>query len=1180
MGDFLEILRFELRLQIRSPMFAGLLAVFFAIHLLTMAQIGIHVSDNQLIANNSAYVIFRIELVLSVFGMLPSVIFVVNAATRDQALGTADFFYTTPASKLAYLLGRFSGGVICALLVGLAGVAGTFAGTFMPSLDADRLAAFDWRPYVLVFTTMVAPNLLVFCAFAFAIATLTRSAVMSFAMVLVFLVAALIANNPAIAQGAAWLTYVDPFGGVAVERLTRYWTVDELNTIAPIANLPANRLLWLGLAALALTATVLKFRLAHAPTGRAWLKNPFAGRAMPAPAPAGQTWRSRFGISGAAAQFASQWRMDLRSVLLSPLFWLVVVLTVGSALSEISGKVSALMDLPLHPVTSQMLGFVRYGLLQFILIVIVFYSGILIHREREHRLHEIVGAAPYPDWLPLVSKIATLCTVLMVLLAATVLTSIVWQLAHGQHQLDLAVYLQSVFIFSGFYFCMLAVLACLLQTLAPGKWSGMLLVTAAMIVLLSLEPAGFEHVLYGFRIPFVIYSDMNGFGQFLAPTYSLIGYWAAFCFLLIVAGHLVMPRGAAAGLGQRLRGAGRRFTPGVRALAAAAAVVFLILGSWIFYNTNVLNTYETAKSRLEAKADYERRYGAFKGAPGPAVSDINLTLDLFASERRLRSGGRAMLRNTEAAPLSEIFVSVDPRLRVERLAVEGASLAVQDRRLGVFRFKLARPMQPGGEAAMTWTLERANHGFVNSGSDTDVVENGTFVDIQAVMPFPAYDGDREIEGAGDRKRLGLAPQPRLPALGDPAWINKIGFVADSRPTFQVVFSTDADQIAVAPGALKRDWTEAGRRYFDYQMEIPTRPAISFTSARYKVVHRQSNGVDIAVYYDAKHPWNVDTLVNTSDTALAYFSREFAPYPLSHFRLAEFAGYRTLAQAHAGMINYSENVGFTNDLSHWADLDYTTIHELAHQWWGGLAYGARMQGRQILNEGLAQYSTFMVFKQQPDQRWVRRIMAKTNRQYLAARSNESVGEQPVIMTEDQGYISYNKAAMGIYWLQELIGPEKVHQALRSYLAKFAMQPAPFPTSLDLVAELRAVAGPEYQGLITDLFEKIMLYDVQVTAASVRPVGGEYEVAMEITGRQFQADGRGKETEVPLDTWFDLVVFPPGGDLTALTPLYKSHQRIHTGKQRITVRVPEKPGAVGVDPYLLMIDRRPEDNVRRL
>ena len=480
---------------------------------------------------------------------------------------------------------------------------------------------------------------------------------------------------------------------------------------------------------------------------------------------------------------------------------------------------------------------------------------------------------------------------------------------------------------------------------------------------------------------------------------------------------------------------------------------------------------------------------------------------------------------------------------------------------------------------MTWSATRANRGFANSGSDIEIVGNGTFVDLIGVMPIPQYDGERELTSAGERKRMRLPPAARLPTLGDPAWIDKIDFGADSRLDFSAVFSTDADQIAIAPGSLRREWTKAGRRYFDYALEIPIRPAISFTSARYRLARRDDHGVAVEVYYDPHHPWNVPTLANTSGAALAYFSREFAPYPLSFFRVAEFAGYRTQAQAHAGTINYSESVGFTNDLSHWAPLDYTTIHELAHQWWGGLAYGARMQGRQILNEGLAQYSTFMVFKQQPDQRWVRQILAKTNKGYLAARSNESVGEQPVILTEDQGYISYNKAPLAMYWLQELIGPEKVHLALRNYLAKFGMKTEPLPTSRDLVDELRAVAGPEYQTLITDLFEKIMLYDVRMNAVSVRPVGGEYEVTMDIAARQFEADAKGKETEVPLDTWFDVVVFPASSEPTdTLTPLYHEHRRIHTGSQRIVVRVPGKPGAAGVDPYHLMIDRTPDDNTR--
>ena len=110
MRAFLDVLRFELRVQGTSPMFYGVLLLFFAIHLLTMAQTGIDLSDNELININSAYLIFRTELVLSVFGMLPALIFVVSAATRDHERNTVESFYVTPVARLPFLLGRFSGG--------------------------------------------------------------------------------------------------------------------------------------------------------------------------------------------------------------------------------------------------------------------------------------------------------------------------------------------------------------------------------------------------------------------------------------------------------------------------------------------------------------------------------------------------------------------------------------------------------------------------------------------------------------------------------------------------------------------------------------------------------------------------------------------------------------------------------------------------------------------------------------------------------------------------------------------------------------------------------------------------------------------------------------------------------------------------------------------------------------
>jgi aminopeptidase N len=286
------------------------------------------------------------------------------------------------------------------------------------------------------------------------------------------------------------------------------------------------------------------------------------------------------------------------------------------------------------------------------------------------------------------------------------------------------------------------------------------------------------------------------------------------------------------------------------------------------------------------------------------------------------------------------------------------------------------------------------------------------------------------------------------------------------------------------------------------------------------------------------------------------------------------------QAGVGTIAYSEGSGFLIDLRGWDYLDYATLHELAHQWWGDV-YGARMQGRQFLNEGLAQYSTAMAYKQFAHPVVLRRVLTGFHDGYLAGRSEETVAEQPVVKTEDQAYLSYNKAPLALYALQELIGADKVNGALRAYHARFVAMRPPFPTSLDLVAELRKVAGPEHQRLITDLFERIVLYDVGVAAAKARAVDGAYEVELTITATQLEAAADGAETQVPLDAEFQIAVFPESGlDAAQLEPLYLRHHRLHDGTQQITVRVAAKPGAVGVDPFHLMIDRKRADNLLRL
>ena len=191
--------------------------------------------------------------------------------------------------------------------------------------------------------------------------------------------------------------------------------------------------------------------------------------------------------------------------------------------------------------------------------------------------------------------------------------------------------------------------------------------------------------------------------------------------------------------------------------------------------------------------------------------------------------------------------------------------------------------------------------------------------------------------------------------------------------------------------------------------------------------RRLAGVAIEIYHDAKHAWNVRTMLDTAKTGLGLFSREYAPYPASLVQDFGVSALPDRGPASPGGVAYSESAGFLTDLHGATLLDYTTAHELAHQWWGGLIYGARMQGRQMLNETMAQYSTLMVFKQQEDPEWLRRMLAATHSNYLDGSSRENVGEQPLIYTEDQGNISYNKGALVMFALQDLIGADRMHRA---------------------------------------------------------------------------------------------------------------------------------------------------------
>jgi hypothetical protein len=195
-------------------------------------------------------------------------------------------------------------------------------------------------------------------------------------------------------------------------------------------------------------------------------------------------------------------------------------------------------------------------------------------------------------------------------------------------------------------------------------------------------------------------------------------------------------------------------------------------------------------------------------------------------------------------------------------------------------------------------------------------------------------------------------------------------------------------------------------------------------------------------------------------------------------------------------------------------------------------------------------------------------------YLRGRAQERDEEKPLLRVEPlQGYIHYNKGGQVMYALQDYIGEERVSQALAKLVKDFGFKGAPYPTSLDMVNDLRQVTPPEFQYLYEDWFENITIFDNRAVSASYSTLpDGKYQVRISVEAKKYRADGKGQEHLIPVHDLVDIGVQDADGKF-----LYLQKQKIDQERQEFTVTVDKVPSQAGIDPLIKLIDRNPDDNV---
>jgi len=928
---------FEVRYWLRQPM----VYIFMLINALLV--FGAVATENVNIGGgtgnvfkNAPFVAYQFYSVMSFIGLLMVTAFVNGTAIRDFTSNTAQIVFSTPVSKAGYLIGKFLGSTFVAALPLLGVTLGIVVGSMMPWLDPIRVGPNLMPHHAQAFLLIALPNVLFSAAIIFAVAVLVRTTMASFITAIALIVGYSIAGSFITdIENETLGAMLDPFGGVAMELVTKYWTVEDKNTMMlPNGGVMLwNRLLWIGVSIVIFLFGYLRFSFtervqkAKATNGDADVKPALTTVALPKVA-------LDFSSTSARKQFRTLFISDLKGILKSTPFIIIITLGLLQLFTSLA-FVTSMYGNTTYPVTYNVIDLMRGSLFIYLMIIVTFYGGQLVWKERDPKMDGITNALPMPTRTGLLAKLAALISVVFVVHLVGVGAGMITQLANGYTRLQPLVYL-TYFIIPGILTYLLwSVLAFLVHILVNNKYLGFFVFIVVVVLNLfawsAADVASNLVILNGSSG--LNYSDMSGFGPFLKGWLFFKAYWLAFAAILVFVSYLFLVRGNDTTFRWRWHEAKQRLSDS-KGLAFGLLGLWVLLGAWGVYNTKFLNSYTTSDEGEQQRVDYEKTYKRYQHMVHPHFTDLAYTIDLVPEERAMTYTAEITLRNKSEQPIDTLYFSL-PGDMEPVLEIPGATVVLNDTVLDQRMYRLSPPLAPGADLRMTVKGSYAAKGFENEISFVQLLQNGTFFNNMALLPSIGYNAGGELTDRADRRKYELPPNDRMPKLSDdPAKRMQNYLMANSDwVTVRTTISTAPDQIAIAPGSKTREWEADGRRYFTYVLEQPSLNFYSFLSARYEVAREKWNEVDLEVYYQKEHGVNVPRMLNSMKKSLAYYSANFGPYRHKQARIIEFSGFQgTFAQAFPGTMPYSESIGFITDLTAEEDIDmvfYVVAHEMGH-----------------------------------------------------------------------------------------------------------------------------------------------------------------------------------------------------------------------------------------------------------
>jgi hypothetical protein len=443
--------------------------------------------------------------------------------------------------------------------------------------------------------------------------------------------------------------------------------------------------------------------------------------------------------------------------------------------------------------------------------------------------------------------------------------------------------------------------------------------------------------------------------------------------------------------------------------------------------------YQGGTARKLARDYWKKNVATWRGRPVPSVAAVDMDVALEPARRGFRVKGWYELVNATDDTLTKVPITAGFHWMKLAWTMDGREAKPEDR-AKLFVFTPARPLAPG---------DRVRIGFSYEGRHPDgISKNGGGID-QFILPSavqltgfgeptfaPQVGWLAEIGVERDRNASDPRDFEERDRIGNtPAGIA----MADQWQDVTMRISLPADMRVHAPGVRVADAVSGGRRTTTFRTDHPVR-IFNLVAGRWA----EKRGDGAVVYYDPRHPYNVDEMLEGLESARRWYGEWFAPYPWKELRLSEFPGLAMYAQGPPSNITFSENIGFlTRSEPKGNAAFWITAHESAHQWWPNLAMTGEGLGADVLSEGMSHFSTILLIEQVKGLEQRMAFCRKIEDMYANARFVDS--ERP--LTETTGELSgerrvvYDRGGWVLWMMFQRMGRDAGLAGLRDFLATY-------------------------------------------------------------------------------------------------------------------------------------------------